>query len=59
MSKKVLVRSEYVLLILLTACGKKEEQPAPPRNRRRAGCGACRHHVGSISLGKLLVRNKK
>jgi hypothetical protein len=61
MSKKCLYALSALLLILLTACGKKEEQPAPtpepaPDATAPAPAGIS---AGAISLGKAVGPDKK
>ena len=60
MSKKCLYALSTLLLILLTACGKKEEQPAPaPEPAPAPAAVPAGISVGSISLGKAVGPDKK
>lgn len=58
MSKKCLYALSTLLLILLTACGKKEEAPAPTPEPAPAPAPAG-ISAGAISLGKAVGPDKK
>jgi len=60
MSKKCLYALSTLLLILLTACGKKEEQPAPaPETAPAPAPAPAGISVGAISLGKAVGPDKR
>ena len=59
MSRKCLYALSTLLLILLTACGKTEEQPAPTSEPPAADSSPAGISAGAISLGKAVGPAKK